>query len=275
MRPLVIVPTYNERENIPVVLERLLAHDGVRVLVVDDGSPDGTADVAEALAAAHRSRVQVLRRTGPRGLGRSYIDGMLFALRTDATHVCQMDADLSHNPTDIPRLLAATADAEVGVYGEAKQDGESIFVGIILGSGIFVAPAGARVWDLKGLTVYPGFIDAHADLGMDAYAFYMMVNARSADRLPQTSSIALPGLDAQVLLMALDIAGVGCSVGSACSSGSSGCSRNQAATAAAADAGFCRGMASDASDGSTRAPNWRTREAARRAGAHSVWDTVV
>ena len=110
MRPLVIVPTYNERENIPVVLDRLLAHDGVRVLVVDDGSPDSTADIAERIASANRARVQVLRRTGTKGLGRSYIDGMLFALRTDATHVCQMDADLSHNPADIPRLLAATAD---------------------------------------------------------------------------------------------------------------------------------------------------------------------
>ena len=115
MRPLVIVPTYNERENIPVVLDRLLAHDGVRVLVVDDGSPDSTADIAERIASANRARVQVLRRTGTKGLGRSYIDGMLFALRTDATHVCQMDADLSHNPADIPRLLAATSEADVAI----------------------------------------------------------------------------------------------------------------------------------------------------------------
>lgn len=115
MRPLVIVPTYNERDNIPVVLERLLALDGVRVLVVDDGSPDGTADVADRIAATHRARVQVLRRTGDRGLGRSYIDGILFALRSDATHVCQMDADLSHNPDDIPRLLQAAGNADVAI----------------------------------------------------------------------------------------------------------------------------------------------------------------
>ena len=113
MRPLVIVPTYNERENIPLVVARLLAIDGVRVLIVDDGSPDGTGDVAEELAALAHGRVTVLHRTGPRGLGLSYIDGMRLALASDATHICQMDADLSHNPSDVPRLLAATAGADV------------------------------------------------------------------------------------------------------------------------------------------------------------------
>ena len=113
MRPLVIVPTYNERDNIPVVVARLMAIPDVRVLVVDDGSPDGTGAVADTLAAGAGGRVSVLHRTGPRGLGVAYIDGMRQALASDATHICQMDADLSHNPSDVVRLLAATADADV------------------------------------------------------------------------------------------------------------------------------------------------------------------
>ena len=115
MRPLVIVPTYNERDNLPALLEQLLMLDGLRILVVDDSSPDGTGRIADEYAAANRSRVQVLHRTGKRGLGRSYIDGMYLALRTDATHICQMDADLSHNPLDVPRLIAATEQAEFAI----------------------------------------------------------------------------------------------------------------------------------------------------------------
>jgi dolichol-phosphate mannosyltransferase len=112
MRPLVIVPTYNERANLVPLLERLLAIPDVRVLIVDDASPDGTGQIADGYAAANRARVQVLHRTGKRGLGLSYIDGMYVALRTDATHICQMDADLSHNPADVPRLLHAAEQAD-------------------------------------------------------------------------------------------------------------------------------------------------------------------
>src|ERR1043165_6365156 len=112
MRPLVIIPTYDERANLPALLAQLLAIPDVRVLIVDDASPDGTGQLADEFAAANRARVQVLHRTGKRGLGLSYIDGMYVALRTDATHICQMDADLSHNPADVPRLLAAAAEAD-------------------------------------------------------------------------------------------------------------------------------------------------------------------
>lgn len=115
MRPLVVVPTYNERENLPRLVAALLPIDALQVLVVDDGSPDGTGDVADDLAAASAGRVRVLHRTGARGLGRSYVDGMRLALEGDATHVCQMDADCSHDPADVPRLLAAAAQADLVV----------------------------------------------------------------------------------------------------------------------------------------------------------------
>lgn len=125
MRPLVIVPTYNERANLPALLDQLLAMPALRILIVDDASPDGTGRVADAYAGANRARVQVLHRTGKRGLGLSYIDGMYVALRTDATHICQMDADLSHNPADIPRLLDAAEDADF-VIGSRYIEGGRI-----------------------------------------------------------------------------------------------------------------------------------------------------
>jgi dolichol-phosphate mannosyltransferase len=123
--PLVIVPTYNERENLPPLVARLLEIPDVRILVVDDGSPDGTGDVAARLARDHAARVEVLHRTGRRGLGRSYLDGIRHALAAGATHICQMDADFSHNPADVPRLLAATADADL-VIGSRYVEGGRI-----------------------------------------------------------------------------------------------------------------------------------------------------
>jgi len=113
MPALVILPTYNERDNLPVIVSALLALPDVRVLVVDDRSPDGTGDVADALARERPNRVEVMHRSGPRGLGRSYVDGMLRALETDARIICQMDADLSHNPADVPRLIAKTTEGDL------------------------------------------------------------------------------------------------------------------------------------------------------------------
>ena len=112
MRPLVIIPTYNERANLPTLIDQLLTISDLRILIVDDASPDGTGQTADEYAAANRARIQVLHRSGKRGLGLSYIDGMYVALRTDATHILQMDADLSHNPADIPRLLLAAERAD-------------------------------------------------------------------------------------------------------------------------------------------------------------------
>src|SRR5512132_3314919 len=125
MRPLVIIPTYNERANLPTLVDHLLTIPALRILVVDDASPDGTGQIADDYAAANRARVQVLHRTGRRGLALSYIDGMYVALRTDSTHICQMDADLSHNPADIPRLLQAAERADF-VIGSRYIEGGRI-----------------------------------------------------------------------------------------------------------------------------------------------------
>lgn len=115
MTTLVVIPTYNESANLPVLVGGLMAHDGVRVLVVDDQSPDGTGAVADRLAAAHPGRLEVLHRTGRRGFGRSYVDGLRMAVAQPVDVVCQMDADLSHDPRQLPDLLAATSHADLVV----------------------------------------------------------------------------------------------------------------------------------------------------------------
>jgi len=126
MNVLVVVPTYNERENLPVLAEGVLKLPGFRLLVVDDGSPDGTGQFADGLAAAHPDRVQVIHRTGPRGLGRSYVEGLQAAVKDHSVDfVCQMDADLSHNPEYLPSLVAAAATNDI-VIGSRYLHGVSV-----------------------------------------------------------------------------------------------------------------------------------------------------
>ena len=125
MNTLVVVPTYNERDNLPLLVPGVLAHQGFRMLVVDDGSPDGTGEIADNLAQQHPGRIEVMHRTGQRGLGRSYVDGLKRALQTDATLICQMDADLSHNPEYLPSLAAAAAEFDV-VIGSRYLHGVSV-----------------------------------------------------------------------------------------------------------------------------------------------------
>jgi dolichol-phosphate mannosyltransferase len=126
MNLLVVTPTYNERENLPLLAAGVLAHEGARLLVVDDGSPDGTGAVADQLAKDHPGRVEVMHRTGQRGLGRSYIDGLLHAIRDERLEfICQMDADLSHNPEYLPAMVQAAASQDL-VIGSRYLHGVSV-----------------------------------------------------------------------------------------------------------------------------------------------------
>jgi dolichol-phosphate mannosyltransferase len=115
MSSLVIVPTYNERENLPVLVPQLMAIPDVHVMVADDNSPDGTGEIAEALAREYPGRIEVLHRTGPRGLGRSYLEAISTAIRGNWNAICQMDADLSHDPHYLPALLAAVEDHDLAI----------------------------------------------------------------------------------------------------------------------------------------------------------------
>ena len=121
-RALVIVPTYNERFNIARMVPAILAQDpSLEVLVVDDGSPDGTGAIVDAIAA-NNGRVHVIHRAGKLGLGTAYIAGFRWALERKYDLVFEMDADFSHNPDRLPEFLAAIKESDV-VLGSRYQDG--------------------------------------------------------------------------------------------------------------------------------------------------------
>ena len=115
----VIIPTYNEKENIEKIIRKVLSLvDGFHVLVVDDGSPDGTADIVKNLMLEYPLSVFIIERSGKLGLGTAYLTGFTWALDHGYDYVIEMDADFSHNPEDLPRLLAACseqgADVSIG-----------------------------------------------------------------------------------------------------------------------------------------------------------------
>src|SRR6266436_1115766 len=121
-KTLVVVPTYNERENLPPLSQRLLALPApVDMLVVDDNSPDGTGKVADELAAKHPS-IHVLHRTEKNGLGRAYIAGFNWALEHGFEFIFELDGDFSHNPDDIPMFLEAAQNADL-VLGSRYKNG--------------------------------------------------------------------------------------------------------------------------------------------------------
>ena len=115
MKPIVVVPTYNEAENIPALVPALfeLRVPGLEVLVVDDQSPDGTGAIAEGLTASYAGRLHTLHRTGLRGLGRAYLDGFTWALAHSADAIIQMDADFSHSPAYLPQFLSLLPECDV------------------------------------------------------------------------------------------------------------------------------------------------------------------
>ncbi len=112
---LVIVPTYNERDNIVPLAGRILGLPGpMDLLIVDDNSPDGTGRIADELAAKHPS-IHVLHRQEKNGLGRAYCAGFAWALEKNYEFILEMDGDFSHNPDDIPRFIAAARDADLAL----------------------------------------------------------------------------------------------------------------------------------------------------------------
>lgn len=125
---LVIIPTYNEIENITNIIEKVVGYpDNFDVLVIDDNSPDGTAKAVEALMKQYPDRVFLERRSGKLGLGTAYIHGFKWALARDYGYIIEMDADFSHNPDDLTRL-----------YHNSKDKGYDITIGSRYVSGVNV-----------------------------------------------------------------------------------------------------------------------------------------
>lgn len=114
---LVIIPTYNEKENVAAIIEAVLKQPGnMHVLVVDDNSPDGTAKIVRDKIKESPDRVHLIEREGKLGLGTAYLTGFKWALSKGYEYIIEMDADFSHNPNDLPRLLEAVkGDADVAV----------------------------------------------------------------------------------------------------------------------------------------------------------------
>jgi dolichol-phosphate mannosyltransferase len=174
----VVLPTYDEIENLPTISAAILEHlPGATLLVVDDSSPDGTGDLAERLAAAD-PRIRVRHRAAKQGLGRAYLDGFRVALAGGAAQVVQMDADWSHDPAALPSLLAPllddTADLVIGsryVKGGGVTDwgigrrvisrGGSLIARIVLGLPLHDLTGGFKAWRASTLASIP-FGGVHA-----------------------------------------------------------------------------------------------------------------
>jgi dolichol-phosphate mannosyltransferase len=188
-RALVVVPTYNERDSIAEVARRLFAAAGdtVELLVVDDGSPDGTADVVRRLVHGHH-RIHLVERPRKLGLGTAYVAGFRRGLERGHWAVVEMDADLSHDPGDVPRLLAALVDADLVIGSRYAHGGRIPNWGLVrralsLGGNVYARWAlDLDVRDsTSGFRAYRSSILAAIDLARvtsEGYAFQIEMTRR-------------------------------------------------------------------------------------------------
>ena len=126
-KKVVIIPTYNEKENVEKIIRKVFSLDGdYEILIIDDGSPDGTASIVKTLAKEFGSRLHLIERKGKLGLGTAYLTGFWWALENGYDYVFEMDADFSHNPDDLGRLYAACKDGADLAIGSRYCDGVSV-----------------------------------------------------------------------------------------------------------------------------------------------------
>jgi dolichol-phosphate mannosyltransferase len=191
----VVLPTYNEAANLPVIAAELLALPltNLRILVADDNSPDGTGGIADQLAERYgQDKMTVVHRPGKQGLGRAYVDGMTRAIAADAEFVVQMDSDLSHAPKYLPQmlgtLLSTNADVVIGSryvagaslatewswHRRALSGFANAYVRALLHLGIRDVTAGFKIWRSSALQT----IDV-ASIRSNGYSFQVEMNYRS------------------------------------------------------------------------------------------------
>lgn len=182
-RKVVIIPTYNEKENIEAIARKVFSLDGeFNVLVIDDGSPDGTAGIVKRLQTEFPKKLFLIERSGKLGLGTAYLTGFKWALENGYDYIFEMDADFSHNPEDLPRLYEACAKCGGVAIGSRYCDGisvvnwpigrilmsyfASIYVKTVLGMKIHDCTAGFKCYSRKALET----IDLD-DVQMKGYGF--------------------------------------------------------------------------------------------------------
>ena len=205
MKTVVVVPTYNERDNIARLASQVLAQDeGIELLVVDDNSPDGTGELVDQLAAAD-PRVHVLHRSGKLGLGSAYREGFRVALQMGADYIFEMDADFSHDPTMIPLFLDKIKECDV-VIGSRYLHGVSVvnwpirrlilsyaanvYTRIITGLQISDCTGGFKCFRRRVLETI--------DLGKirsDGYSFQIEMNFRCVERGFQVGEVPIIFID--------------------------------------------------------------------------------
>ena len=188
-RCLVVVPTYNERENVQAIVRAIRAYLATDVLVVDDGSPDGTAALVHELQQQD-SHVHLLERSGKQGLGTAYLAGFAFAGERGYERVFEMDADFSHPPWDLPRLAAASLHADLVIGSRYVRGGSTSgwdfkrrllsrnanrYAGVVLGMRVRDMTAGFRCYDVQKLLA----LDL-AQVAAQGYAFQIEMAYRMA-----------------------------------------------------------------------------------------------
>jgi dolichol-phosphate mannosyltransferase len=187
----VVIPTYNEAPNIELIVDRVRASvPSFDVLIVDDGSPDGTGEIADELSAAD-DHVHVMHRTAKAGLGAAYLAGFAWALNRDYEYVVEMDADGSHLPEQLPRLLEAIGDADLVLGSRWVQGGKivnwprsrlilsrggNLYTRLAMGLSLHDATGGYRVFRRKTLES----IDLH-DVESQGYCFQVDLARRTVD----------------------------------------------------------------------------------------------
>lgn len=198
----VVVPTYNERANIEGLVLGVMAQGaGYRVLIVDDGSPDGTGALADGLAAAYPGRVDVLHRAAKGGLGPAYIAGFCRALKQNPDFVAQMDADFSHDPDALPRLVSAAHHVDLALGSRYVAGGRLVgwpvwrrllsrlggaYARLVLGAPVADLTSGFKVWrpeTLAGIGV--------EQLGSDGYGFTIEATWRALQRGATVSEVPI------------------------------------------------------------------------------------
>jgi dolichol-phosphate mannosyltransferase len=167
-KKVVIIPTYNEKENAENIIRKVFSLDGdYNILIIDDNSPDGTADIVKTLQTEFPDKLSMIRRAGKQGLGTAYITGFKWALEHGYDYIFEMDADFSHNPDDLPRLFQACKDGADLAIGSRYCDGisvinwpisrvimsyyASVYVRNVLGMKVFDCTAGFKCYSRKVL----------------------------------------------------------------------------------------------------------------------------